>query len=529
MFQLSEIRKHLGGRELLKDVSYHFTEGKKYAIYGPNGAGKSTLFQIITGQMEQDHGKLILPKESRIGYLRQEPNPNPQDTLVAEVMSAHEGLSQLERNLNTAVKKLEVSHDEKTLLAFERAEAAYRDAGGYELESNTKALLVGLGFTTQQFGIHPQSLSGGWRMRVELARTLIIEPNILVLDEPTNHLDLPSLIWFEKWLGSFKGTLIFVSHDKKLLEWLPDYVLHLRGGGLVGYKGNLTKFFEQREAETLQAESRFENLDKKKKQLEKFVEKFGAKASKAKQAGSKKKMIEKLEVEQEDIERPEQLKHLTIKLPEPPKNHRVACQFKGLKIGYTTPLTKPIQFILESGKKVAIVGANGKGKSTLLKTMAGIIPALGGEWSFSEPSVLKYFAQNQKDAFEMDLSVLENVCKACNCPENEARKALGSFLFSGDDVHKEFKVLSGGEKSRVGLCCAFFGRHNVLLLDEPTNHLDLISVEMLSQAIKAYKGTVFLVSHDRHLIESTCEDLLVYNADGSVEYVKGLHEWDLIF
>ncbi|MBP6218980.1 MAG: ABC-F family ATP-binding cassette domain-containing protein, partial [Oligoflexales bacterium] len=509
MLKLDRLTKYYEGRLIFQDLDFHFSPGQKYAIYGPNGSGKTTLLGVLTGRIPSDAGEVIKPKNCKLGYLTQEANPTPASTLLQEVTSAHTELAQLELRMNKAIEALDQAHDEKALANFERTEAEFRESGGYELTAKARGLLVALGFSTESFESSPLALSGGWRMRVELARTLIQDPDVLILDEPTNHLDLPSLMWFETWLKDYKGTLIFVSHDRKLLDLLPDTLLHLRNGDLYSYAGGYSSFCVQRELELEQTESRFEGLERKKKQLSRFVERFGAKASKAAQANSKKKAIARLEEEQDELEKPSSTQKLKIKLVEPPKNHRIVCEIKNLNIGYTTALTKPIKVTVESGQKIAIIGANGRGKSTLLKTIAGILPALGGELKLSSASKLHYFAQNQLDSFDGEKTVLQNFMERAPLSEEGARGALGAFLFTGDDVLKRFKILSGGEKSRVGLCCLFNGRHNVLLLDEPTNHLDLQSVEALVETIKNYKGTVLLVSHDRYLIESTCERLLI--------------------
>ena len=509
MLKLSSITKYYGSRAVLDGADFHFSRGTKYTIFGPNGSGKSTLLGILTGATTPDEGEVVKPKDCAVGYLRQEPNPEPADDLVLEVVRAHGPLARLEQRMQATLDVLNSQHDDKSLMAFEDAERSYREAGGYELPSQARSLLAGLGFTEKMMSQHPTSLSGGWRMRVELARTLIAKPDVLVLDEPTNHLDLPALVWFENWLKSYAGTLIFVSHDKKLLDWLPDSLLHLRGGRLYAYAGGYTKFLETRELEQSQAEARFDNLERKRKQLDRFVERFGAKATKAAQAQSKRKMIAKIEAEQAAIEQPAAESKLSVTLREPPRNHRIVCTAKELEIGYDRSLALPLDLVVENGQKIAIVGANGMGKSTLLKTLAGEIAPIDGSFEFSSVSKVSYFAQHQLEVFVANRSVLDNVCTATGLSEPLARKALGTFLFSGDDVFKEFGVLSGGEKSRVGLCCLFQSGANVLLLDEPTNHLDLASVDALLSVIRSYKGTLMMVSHDRHLIESTCDRMLV--------------------
>lgn len=522
MLAIENLTKNFGARTVLNDVTYRFPEGEKVALVGANGAGKTTLLNIISGTESVDAGRILTSQGLKIGYLPQEPEPNPQPNVLEECVHGHRSLSLLKHSMDEALEALQHDDSADRLHAFEKAETLYRHAGGYSLESRASGILSGLGFSSEALRISPRSLSGGWRMRLELAKVFLNEPDVLVLDEPTNHLDLPSLVWVERYLQSFRGTLLFVSHDRALLNRLSTVTLHLSHGNLRPYKGNFDKMLEQRAIESEQIEARRQNLEKQREHLESFVERFGAKASKASQAQSKQKQIERIRALENDIEVAEGEQSLVFKLPEPPPCGREILRVKALDIGYGAILASGIQLLLEKGSRIAVIGSNGIGKSTFLKTVAGNLPPLGGQVEFGHNVKMSYFAQNQEETLNFEQTVLQNMLATrSDLGERDARKILGSFLFTGDDVFKPVKVLSGGEKARVALCRSLLHHSNFLLLDEPTNHLDMTSVEVLIEGLKSYEGSLLFVSHDRNFIDALATHIFVMLPDGRSSLFHG--------
>lgn len=521
MIRIENIHKSYGEKILLNGASYHFPEGEKVALIGENGTGKSTLLNIITGLESLDEGQVLIPGRTSPGFLPQEPNPNPEDTVSAECEAGAVRLRELDTKMQELLVTLETDSSPKTIAAYETTESEFRSKGGYELASRAASILAGLGFSDDQLRQSPKELSGGWRMRLELARIFLNQPDFLVLDEPTNHLDLPSLVWVESWLKTFKGTLLFVSHDKALLNRLSTLTLHLHRGQLTPYKGNFNAFLEARALREEQEIAERAQIQAKKGDLERFVQRFGAKASKAKQAKSKMKQIEKLEIAEKSISVTQGESNLTFKLPEPLKSSRILYQVDKGSIGYDKALSQGIHLQVEKGHKIAIIGANGIGKSTLLKTITGQIPSLQGDFKLSPGTRIARFAQDQAETLDAGRSILDNVLSQSDMGEKEARGLLGGFLFTGDDVFKEVRVLSGGEKSRVGLACVLARPSNFLLLDEPTNHLDMKSISRLIQSLQAYQGTLAFVSHDREFIDDVCTHIFAMLPDGRSMLFEG--------
>ncbi|MEZ4743700.1 MAG: ABC-F family ATP-binding cassette domain-containing protein [Bdellovibrionota bacterium] len=527
MIRLENLSKSFGSKLLFENVYYHFPICERIALVGTNGAGKSTLLNIISSLDHADSGVVLAPKQTTIAYLPQEPNPNPRKTVLLECQSGREDLLELKTQMDII---LHANSDEKMndLHTYETLETTYRNKGGYTLEARACRILNGLKFTTADFEKSPLELSGGWRMRLELAKLFLKEADFLILDEPTNHLDLPSLVWVEKFLTRYKGTLLFVSHDRELLNRLPTLVLHLSSAGLKDYKGNYDAFLRQKEAILNQEKASLEQIKKKKDQLESFVTRFGAKATKAKQAQSKMKQIDRLAQEEKSFEIHEDESAITIKLPEPKRSPKIPLVFTKGSIGYSSPLAQGIELQVERGNKIAIIGANGIGKSTLVKTLAGKISALSGEIKIPEQVLISYFSQDQLDTIDEKKSVIDNLLAvSADLGQGEARSILGAFLFQNDDVFKQVKVLSGGEKGRLGLARVLVQNANLLLLDEPTNHLDMNSVEALIRAIKHYTGTVVFVSHDRSFINACCSHIFAMLPDGrSMLFAGNLSDYE---
>lgn len=515
MLALENLQKNFGTRTVLDGVSYRFPESEKLALVGANGAGKTTLLNILCGLEAADGGRIITSQSLKLGYLPQEPEHNPQESVLIECMAGHREIFGLKLKMDEALAILENDSSETYIHAYEKAESQFSQAGGYSIEAKASGILHGLGFSPHQIHQSPLALSGGWRMRLELAKVFLNEPDVLILDEPTNHLDLPSLIWVEKYLQGFRGTLLFVSHDRSLLNRLATITLHLSHGQLKAYRGNFDSLLEQREQEEAQLDARRQNLERQREQLETFVDRFGAKASKARQAQSKMKQIDKLRALENELDPTASDQTFNFRLPAAPPCGRDVLTVKGLSIGYGKALATDINLLMERGARIAIIGSNGIGKSTFLKTVAGQIEALAGEVRPGHQTKLGYFAQNHGEILDLERSILENVLNTRpDMGEREGRQILGSFLFSGDDVFKAVKVLSGGEKARVALCRSLLLQSNLLLLDEPTNHLDMSSVEVLIEGLAAYTGSILFVSHDRTFIEALATHIFVMLPDG---------------
>ena len=354
------------------------------------------------------------------------------------------------------------------------------------------------------------------------AKIFLNEPDFLILDEPTNHLDLPSLVWVENFLRSFRGTILFVSHDKTLLNTLSTITLHLQSGKLVAYKGNYDNFLSERSLRIIHEQSTLSQLKKRREDLDHFVKKFGAKATKAKQAQARVKMIEKIKTEEENFQTTTiDKRKITFHLPEPEKSDRIIYKIEKGSIGYQKALSQGIDLQIERGQKVAIIGANGIGKSTLLKTIVNKVQPLRGSFDPGPRTVISYFAQDQLETLDSESSILDNLKQNSQLNEKEIRSLLASFLFQGDDIFKLVKVLSGGEKSRVGLACILSQKSNFHIYDEPTNHLDMKSSESLIDSIKLYQGTVLFVSHDRELINKVCTHVFAMLPDGRSQLFEG--------
>ncbi|MDR3224413.1 MAG: ATP-binding cassette domain-containing protein [Holosporales bacterium] len=496
--------KKFGERVMIRDFSHHFPRNSKIGVIGSNGAGKSTFLNILAGIEEYDSGSVIIPKDCILGYLPQAPCENPKSTILKECISGHHKLCVLDDRLQASLAKMAENYSDDVYAEYESIEKEYSDCGGYALEANAKGILCGLGFETSQFDKSPFSLSGGWRMRLELAKLLINEPNFLMLDEPTNHLDLPSLIWLEQYLKSFQGTLLFVSHDRDFLNNIADQIMQISKGNIGTYNGNFDDFLEQREANIETARKQKESVKRKQDHLQEFIDRFGSKASKAKQAQSKLKTIERLKKIEERIDVDESDKKPTFKIEVEKQSAKVVLEIEDGSIGYgENILNNGIDFKVIRGNKIAIIGANGIGKTTLLKTVVGEVPIITGKMTIGNGVSTGYYAQSQLEVLNPNLNALDNVLALTqNVNHQQARAILGCLLITKDDVKKHVRILSGGEKSKVAIAALLAQKNNFLILDEPTNHLDMSSAEALSQALADYDGTILVVSHNRSFISS---------------------------
>ena len=526
MIRGEQLSKGFGEKALLKNVDFLLPEYGRIAIVGRNGCGKTTLLALMLGHEEPDKGRIVKPSRLRVGTLAQECNEHPAATVLQEAMAGAQRFVELDARIHRLAEAMGADYSAPLQEQYDRAEEEFRHCGGLQWQARARMILRGLGFTEAELHGHPQSLSGGWRMRIELARLLVDPPDVLFLDEPTNHLDLPSILWLEKFLLQFPGLVVFVSHDRDFLDRLATGIWHLHEGILDCYVGHFSRFLEQREERLLQKEQQRQALEQKKASLEKFVSRFGAKASKAGQAQSRLKMLERLR----SIEADDPVEGAELVFPHAgcPPSGKVCLRLEGFAAGFSKPLVKDLDLQLVRGQRLAILGPNGIGKSTLLKTIAGELNSLGGISVFGHGVRVGYFAQDQRQRFDAKEQVFEALLRyAPHLTPYEARALLGRFLFSHDDAFKTVEVLSGGELSRLGLAVLLAQESNLLLLDEPTNHLDMSSAEALGAFLTQFEGAVVFVSHERAFVESVATHVLGLTGGGNwASFLGGMAEYE---
>lgn len=524
MVQLDSISKSFGGRTLFSDLSWQLRPGKRIGLVGPNGTGKTTLFRILSGELEFDDGRVVVPSGFSIGLLPQTVGEMTGGTVWTRILEARQDLLDDEIQLQQLRDQLAVEKDNATLERLVEKlgelEDRYTMNGGYELPVRAKAILNGMGFRDSRFDDPVDILSGGWRMRLVLGQLLLQRPSVLLMDEPTNHLDVPSLEWLEGFLQSYEGTVVIISHDRYFLNRLVDEIAALEHGELFIEPGNFDDYLQARE-ERLEKLSHDKGMqDKEMARLAAFVERFRYKASKARQAQSRSKQLDKLK--ENKIEIAGDRKQIHIRFPDGPRSGRDVVRVEGIQKAYgTNVIYDGADFHIERGERIALVGPNGEGKSTLLKMLANVEQPDGGRIVWGHQVAIGYFAQHHIDGLDLDASVLAAM-EAAATPEThpKCRSILGAFLFSGDDVQKRVRILSGGEKHRVALAQLMLRPSNFLLLDEPTNHLDMESRAVLEQALDVYEGTVVFVSHDRTFINNVATRV-VHVANRTLDSYEG--------
>ncbi|MBS0236748.1 MAG: ABC-F family ATP-binding cassette domain-containing protein [Proteobacteria bacterium] len=519
MIILQNICKSFGQRKLFDNIAFNFPKQAKIALVGNNGEGKTTLLNILCGFEREYEGEVIKPKNLRLGYLPQVPNPNPKESILLEALDGAIEINNLIKKRDLALEQMSTDYSQEVFDTYEHCEMMLTSLDGYRIEEDLREILFGLGFVEEQLDQPVQTLSGGWRMRLEFAKMLLDRPNFLVLDEPTNHLDLPSIEWFEGYLKRFNGSILFVSHDKSLLNLLADHVLHLRNGKMSYYVGNFDKFLDAFTLAQEQNAHMSKQVQLQSEHIQKFVNRFRASPSKAKLVQSRLRVLAKLRALEESIEFEDLGGSMQLQLGNAQQPGKNVLKVASLVIGYDKPLVKsPLSFIVGRGERVAILGANGLGKSTLLKTMLGMQTPLSGEVVFGHNVIPGYFAQDSFEGLDYGLTVMENVVRAAvNMRDSDVRMLLGTLGFSGNSVFKQAAVLSGGEKSRVALACVLVTKPNLLLLDEPTNHLDIYACENLADALCEYTGTVIFVSHNRDFIARVATQKLILQRHGKID------------
>lgn len=503
LMSLQNLSFFFGARPILENSNWQINTGERIGLVGSNGAGKSTLLRLMTGAYTPNEGSINKPKDVSLGFFNQDLlSFSTSDSILKVGMQAYEKAHEVEKKMDKILKDLEDKPDDEDLLDdYSHALHDFEVAGGYEMEHKTAEVLEGLGFTTLDLQRPYDQFSGGWRMRVLLAKMMLQAPELLLLDEPTNHLDLPSIEWLERYLISYPGSVVIVSHDRYFLDRMVTKIVEVWQRDLVQYTGNYTFFIKEKEERMILQQRAFENQQDYIKQQERFIERFRAQATKAAQAQSAIKRLDKLDM----IEAPDSsMPTMNINFDVGTQPGKIIVELKNITKKYG-PLTilDNAEAEINRGDKIALIGANGKGKSTLLRIIAEQ-EGFEGDRKWGHNVEESFYAQHQLEALNVENEILEEM-KMCGSGKNELelRQLLGCFLFSGDDVFKKIKILSGGEKARVALAKVIAAKGNFLMLDEPTNHLDMQSVDMLIDALNKYKGTLILVSHDRYFISKT--------------------------
>ena len=502
MLTVSQLSKSFSGRILFDDVSLQVNRGDRIGLVGPNGAGKSTLFSLILGEASPDTGQITIEKSATIGFLPQETAAAKDETVLELALATTPELSEAQK----VIKQHELGSGSDDG-AYHRALHIFDEHGGWQLEPKAKRVLAGLAFCESDFDRTAQAMSGGWIMRAHLARLLVMEPDLLLLDEPTNHLDLESLQWFQEFLRNYPGAIVMISHDREFLNQLVGSIVEIANAKLVRYRGNWDNYVEEKAAREMQQLSAYKNQQKEIASLQLFADRFRAKASKASQAQSKLKQIDRME----KIAAPTAPgKTIKFHFPQPPRSGLRAITLKDVNHAYGDLVVyRGLNFHAERGQRTVLVGPNGAGKSTLLKLLGGVLPVQHGTREPGHNVRVGYFSQNRIDVLNTKLTVLESALDAPNpVSEQTARTVLGAFLFRGDDVFKSVAVLSGGEKSRLALVKLLLDPPNLLLMDEPTTHLDIGSIDALIGALKQYHGSLIFISHDVHFIRAIATSVL---------------------
>jgi len=526
MIQLSAAGKRFGHKLLFQNADWLITPQDRIGLVGANGTGKSTLMKILAGLETLDYGSITVAKGISAGYLPQDGLTLSGQTVFAECMSVFDELRAMEREMEDLTRRMSETPHESPEYAqvaerFHRIEHEFQTRDGYAIEAKVGTVLTGLGFRKEDWTRLTDEFSGGWQMRIALAKLLLQKPNLLLLDEPTNHLDLEARNWLEEYLGEYPYAYVLISHDRYFLDVTVKKTVEIWNQQLFFYTGNYDKYLAEKTQRREQLEAAYRNQRERIEQLEVFINRFRYQATKAKQVQSRIKELEKIE----RIEIPAEEKTIHFSFPQPKASGRIVAEFKDVAKSYgEKEVFHNVNFMIERGDRIALVGVNGAGKSTLIKLLAGTEPLSEGEYKFGHNVESDYFAQDQYKELDTDARILDDLEKLSpRSTQTELRSLLGCFLFQADDVFKRIGVLSGGERGRYALLRLLLHPANFLLLDEPTNHLDMRAKDILLEALAAYTGTVVLVSHDRYFIDKLATRIFEIG-DGRVEVYPGNYE-----
>ena len=534
MLDFKGISVHYGHQDVLSDVTFRVNKGDRVGVVGPNGSGKSTLFKIVLGELSTDTGELVIENSPRIGWTRQNPEPDtPDETLLEYSLRGIPGLSEMEAEMAELEADLQ---DPVKMKRYGELQTKFEHLGGYDIETRVKIALGGLGFTTEEFQKPFTSFSGGWRMRAELSRVLASKPDLLLLDEPSNYLDLPAVDWLQKFLKQYDGTLMLISHDRYLLRTLTNIIVEVDAATATRYEGDLDFYLREREVRYEHLKAAKENQDHHREQLQRFVDRFRAQATKAAQAQSRQKLIDK--IDEARIVLPKRYTNSgRLRLAEPPPSGIEMFRCENLGFAYDKQVKvggegeewkfvfRGVEFNVTRGDKVALIGYNGLGKTTLMRIIAGTRQPTEGKAVLGHNVVPGYLSQEFAETIPPDVTVYRNAKNAWDAhgggPEKVFRNQLGAFGFDENDVEKPAGVLSGGEKIRLAFLRLFLTAPNFLLLDEPTTHLDLDGRRLLQEALQKYTGTILLVSHDIDFVRAVATSVLEITREGLNRYPGG--------
>lgn len=517
MLSINNLSYFVGGRALYENASLHIRPKDKIGLIGLNGKGKSTLLRLINGDLLPDSGEISKSNECTVGFLNQDLlSYLTDDSILSVAMEAFSEAVETQKKIETILRKLETEYSDKLVEKLTRLQEKFELLEGYSMQAKAEEILEGIGFSTTDLHRPLREFSGGWRMRVMLAKLLLEQPNLLMLDEPTNHLDLPSIEWVENYLRNYEGAVIIVSHDREFINHTVQRIVEVTQQQLVAYEGNYDHYLAEKEQREEIQKNAYENQQQKIRQTERFIERFRAKATKARQVQSRVKALERMD-RVEDVIDENAAVNFRFKFKQRSGRHVMRMEDISKSYGDHNIL-KNTTASIERGDKIALIGANGKGKSTLLRIISGSEP-VEGKREEGYNVIQGFYAQHQLEALHVDNEILDELKQAgSGKTELELRQILGCFLFTDEDVFKKIKVLSGGEKSRVALAKTLISEANFLLLDEPTNHLDFISENILIQALQQYEGTFVVVSHNRHFISEVANKIWYIEEQKIKEY-----------
>ena len=521
MLQVHKLYKAFAGQVVFEDVTWHVSAGDRVGLTGPNGSGKTTLFRMVNGIDSADSGDIVMPRDTTVGYLPQDGLEHRGRTLQEEALTAFADILALRDEQEHLEERMgwlvpESPEYEEVLHRYGEIQEQWERQGGFSLEAQVSEVLSGLGFSQEEQRARTETFSGGWQMRIALAKLLLKKPNLLLLDEPTNHLDLEARNWLEEYLAVYPYAVVLVSHDRFFLDRVVTRITEIDRRRLVDYTGNYTRYLEVRQKQLEELRARAAHQQDEIERYKRFIDRFRAKATKAAQVQSRVKMLSKMEI----IEVPPERKILHLRLPEPARSGRIVLELSGVTKSYgDKKVFQEVDVLVERAERIALVGPNGAGKSTLMRILADEEPIDAGERKLGHKAELSFFSQERLFNLNPDKTVLENLMEAASVDlVPQLRTILGAFLFRGDDVDKKVKVLSGGEESRLALAKLLLRPANVLLLDEPTNHLDLDSKEVLLNALRNFKGTIVFVSHDRYFIDALATKVLEVGGGAATFY-----------